>query len=184
MLRITLSILFFTSVWYGCSAQLKEPEFVGEALLINRQDSLVPLDKEIGDFSSGVSWSANSWNALNLEVQRGKANLRIKPISNNIELIVKAVDNDTDPLSIIRIYKFKPKSKKRTVLISEDNSGTLMKSRTNSKSEVRFTGKKYGEKSYLLTLNNISPGEYGIVVSNPNAKDEKRVVVSCFGVDN
>ncbi|TWI14003.1 hypothetical protein IQ31_05378 [Sphingobacterium siyangense] len=59
-----------------------------------------------------------------------------------------------------------------------------MKSRTNSKSEVRFTGKKHGEKSYLLTLSNILPGEYGIVVSNPNARDEKRVVVSCFGIRN
>ncbi|TWI14002.1 hypothetical protein IQ31_05377 [Sphingobacterium siyangense] len=39
MLRITLSILFFISGWYNCHAQLKEPEFVGEALMLIGQDS-------------------------------------------------------------------------------------------------------------------------------------------------
>ena len=67
--------------------------------------------------------------------------------------------------------------------MSEDNSGTLMKSRTNSKDMVRFNGKKYGESSYLIELKNLKPGEYGIIVSNPNNRDEKRTVVSCFGVD-
>jgi hypothetical protein len=29
----------------------------------------------------------------------------------------------------------------------------------------------------------MEPGEYGVVVSNPNNRDEKRIVVSCFGID-
>ena len=59
-----------------------------------------------------------------------------------------------------------------------------MKSRTNSKDMVRFKGRKFGTTSYLIELNKLEPGEYGIVVSNPNGRDEKRTVVSCFGIDH
>ena len=48
---------------------------------------------------------------------------------------------------------------------------------------IGFTGKKYGESSYLLTINNIASGEYGITINNPNTVDEKMLIVSCFGVD-
>lgn len=68
-------------------------------------------------------------------------------------------------------------------MISKDNSGTLMKSKTNSKELVRFSGKKYGSSSYLIELKDLAVGEYGIVVSNPNSRDEKRTVVSCFAID-
>ncbi len=164
------------------SAQEIEPDFVGEVYLLNSENSYVPLDKEIGDFTSGMSFSSNSWNAQSLEIQGGKSQIRIS-FGEPIKLIVRAVDNNSDPLTIISIYKFKAKKKKRKVVLSEDNSGTFMKSRTHSKDMVRFNGKKYGESSYLITLKNLKAGEYGIIVSNPNNRDEKRVVVSCFAVD-
>ena len=163
-------------------AQVTEPDFVGESFLLKSDGTTVPLDKEIGDFTSGVSWSSNSWNALSLEIVGGKAQTRFTS-SEPLQLVVRGVDNNSDPLTIISIYKFKAKSKTRTVVISEDNSGTLMKSRTNSKGMIRFTGKKYGASSYLITLTGLKPGEYGIVVSNPNNRDEKKVVVSCFAID-
>jgi len=58
-----------------------------------------------------------------------------------------------------------------------------MKSRPNSKDMVLFNGNKFGTSSYIIALNNLKPGEYGIIVSNPNSRDEKRTVVSCFGID-
>ena len=59
----------------------------------------------------------------------------------------------------------------------------MMKSRTNSKDLMRFNGKKHGASSYIIELKNLKPGEYGIIVSNPNNKDDKRSIVSCFGRD-
>ena len=100
-----------------------------------------------------------------------------------MRFIVRAMDNNSDPLSIISIYKFKVKRNKRTVVIAEDNSGTVMKSRTNSKDLMRFNGKKHGTSSYIIELKNLKPGEYGIIVSNPNNIDEKRAIVSCFGIN-
>lgn len=162
--------------------QVNEPEFIGESYLLKSDRTVVQLDKEFGDFTSGVSWSSNSWNALSLVVAGGAAKTRGNA-SEPLQLVVRAVDNNSDPLTIISIFKFNAKKKKRSVLISKDNSGTLLKSRTNSKDLVRFSGKKYGTSSYLITLEDLKAGEYGIVVSNPNTRDEKRVVVSCFGVD-
>lgn len=164
-------------------AQVSEPDFVGDAYLLKTDGSYVQLDKEIGDFTSGVSWTSNSWDALSLEVAGGKSQTRFSS-DEALQLVVRAVDNNSDPLTIISIYKFKAKKKTRSVVISEDNSGTLMKSRTNSKDMIRFSGKKYGTSSYLITLKGLEVGEYGIVVSNPNNRDEKRVVVSCFAIDN
>ncbi len=164
-------------------AQVQEPDFIGESYLLKSDSSSVPLDKEIGDFTSGISWSSNSWNALSLEITGGKAQTRF-PIGAPLKLVVRAVDNNSDPLTIISIYKLKAKNTTRTIVMSEDNSGTMMKSRTNSKGMIRFSGKKYGTSSYLITLNDLKAGEYGIIVSNPNNRDEKKVVVSCFAIDN
>ncbi len=163
-------------------AQETEPDFVGESFLLKSDGSTVPLDKEIGDFTAGMSFSSNSWNALSLEIAGGRAQTRFS-LGEPLQLVVRGVDNNSDPLTIISIYKLKSKSKSRSVVISEDNSGTLMKSRTNSKGLIRFNGKKYGSSSYLITLKDLKVGEYGIVVSNPNNRDEKKVVVSCFAID-
>ena len=160
----------------------REPEFIGEAYFLKADGTLVPLDKEIGDFTSGISWAKNSWNALSLKVAGGKAKSRFGA-KEPLQLVVRAVDNNSEPLTIISIYKLKAKKDSRSVLLSLDNSGTVMKSRTNSKDLIRFSGKKYGTSSYLIALTDLAVGEYGIVVSNPNNRDEKRVVVSCFGID-
>jgi ribosomal protein L10 len=58
-----------------------------------------------------------------------------------------------------------------------------MKSKTNTKNQLIFRGAKYGESSYKLQFDNLQEGEYGIVVANPDNVDEKKAIVSCFGVD-
>jgi hypothetical protein len=181
--RIVILIAVLMSVLPTMAQQVIEPDFIGNAYLIKTDNSNVPLDKEFGDFTSGMSWSSNSWNARSLEIAGGKANTRF-PSGKPLQLVVRAVDNNSDPLTIISIYKLKAKKKTRSVVLSEDNSGTLMKSRThNAKNMVRFSGKKYGTSSYLINLEGLKVGEYGIIVSNPNNRDEKRVVVSCFAID-
>lgn len=179
---LLLILALFSVTILPTMAQVSEPDFVGEAYLLKADGSHVQLDKEIGDFTSGISWSSNSFNALSLEIAGGSAQSRLSS-NEPLQLVIRAVDNQSDPLTIISIYKFKAKKKTRSIVISEDNSGTLMKSRTKSKDMVRFSGKKYGSSSYIITLKDLELGEYGIVVSNPNSRDEKRVVVSCFAID-
>lgn len=159
-----------------------EPEFIGEAYAIATDGTPKALDKELAEFTSGISWSSNSWNATSLQVPGGKAQTRFSR-DQPLQLVVRAVDNQSDPLTVVSVYTFKSKRKSRQVVLSENNSGNLMKSQTHTKDLVRFSGRKHGESSYLISLSDLPPGEYGIVVANPNATDSKRVVVSCVGVD-
>lgn len=163
-------------------AQTPEPEFIGETYWEKTDGSYVLLGKELGAYTSGMSWKSNSWNALSLELTGKNAKVRI-PAGESARFIIRSVDNNSDPISMIRIYKFDTNRKKRKTVLSEDNSGTLMKSRTHTKNQLVFSGKKYGSSSYLIALDDLKPGEYGIVITNPNNVDEKRTVVATFGVE-
>lgn len=179
------NLLFFVYLLFqsvSAIAQTNEPDFIGETYLLSNQGEEILLDKEIAAYTKGVSWKANSWNALSLEIAGGKARTRVVQ-GSSVKLVVRAMDNNSDPLSFIKIYRLQAKKKKRMTVLSEDNSGTLMKSRTHTKNLLSFVGKKYGKSSYLLIINSIERGEYGIVVLNPNNVDEKQTVISCFGVD-
>lgn len=159
-----------------------EPEFIGEVMILTQQGRCMLLEKSIAAFTSGISFKANSFSAQSVEIYGDKAITRV-PQAKNINLIVKAVDNDSDPLSFITIYKFDSKKNTRTLINSENNSGTLMKSRTHVGNQLYFKGEKYGASSYMLTITDLEPGEYGVVVANPNTVDEKKTIISCFGVD-
>lgn len=178
-LLVIALIALYQTLTYG---QTPEPEFIGEAYWEKADGSYVQLGKELGAYTSGMSWKSNSWNAFSLELTGKNAKVRI-PSGESVKFIIRAVDNNSDPISMIRIYRFNTSRKKRKTVLSEDNSGTLMKSRTHTKNQLVFSGKKYGSSSYLITLDDLTPGEYGIVITNPNNVDEKRTVVACFGVD-
>ena len=112
-------------------------------------------------------------------VQGKKSSIRLS--KGKIQLIVRAVDNNTDPMSIVRVFKFSVgKTRKATVAKQNEITGNVSE---NHFKYVSFSGKKYGTSSYLLTINNIGEGEYGITINNPNKVDEKMLIVSCFGVD-
>lgn len=176
---VLLIVAFCSTISY---AQTPEPEFIGEVYWEKTDGSYVKLGKEIGAYTSGVSWKYNSWNALSIELTGKNAKVRV-PSGETIKFIIRAVDNNSDPISIITVYRFDAKKKKRKTVIAEDNSGTLMKSRTHTKNQLVFSGKKYGTSSYMIVIDDALVGEYGIVIANPNSVDEKRTIVSCFGVD-
>lgn len=96
-------------------------------------------------------------------------------------LIVKAKDNTTDPNSFINIFKFEIKGKERRYQLAE--TGTLSKTETNNLSSVEYNAKIYGKNSYLIIMNNLTPGEYGIVFGDPNnANTKNEMKVTTFTV--
>lgn len=178
-----LFVLFFVVLSSKISfAQTPEPEFIGEVYWEKADGSYLKLGKEIGAYTSGISWKYNSFNALAIELTGKNAKVRV-PLGESIKLIIRAVDNNSDPISIISVYRFDANRKRRKTIIAEDNSGTVMKSRTHTKNQLVFSGKKYGASSYMIEIDDVPTGEYGIVIANPNSVDEKRTIVSSFGVD-
>ena len=180
--KIILIFVFFSTISITSFAQITEPEFIGDAIWVNGNESK-HLSQEMGSYKSGMSILKNSWNLLTLELPNKESKIRF-PNETRLSFIVKCIENSSNPISIIKILKLDSKRKKRSVEISQDNSGDWMKkSKTNTKNDVTFKGEKYGESSYLVQLKDIEPGEYGIIVSNPNSVDEKRTIVSTFGID-
>lgn len=172
-----LFVVFSSTISF---AQTPEPEFIGEVYWEKPDGSYVKLGKEIGAYTSGISWTSS--NALFLELTGKNAKVRVSS-GETIKLIIRAVDNNSDPISIVSFYRFDVKRKKRATIIAEDNSGTFRRSRTHTENQLVFSGKKYGTSSYMIVVEDVPVGEYGIVVANPNSVDEKRTIVSCFGVD-
>lgn len=82
----------------------------------------------------------------------------------DIRLLIKGENNEQDPMGIYRIVRFNTTKKDRRIQWMEFEPSFLGSDETKSGGYVYFTGHKYGEQSYLLTLpaTEIEAGQYGI----------------------
>jgi hypothetical protein len=184
MKNLFFKLLILVSITIYSQDKVQEPDFIGEAFIIDSDNSILPLEKETIELktSAGVSIAI-------ITVAKTKKKIKIngccskivyKP-KTEINLVVRAVDNETDPMSIVNIFKFKRKKKKR---VAELASYGIWSSSTNNLDRLKFKAKKYGEKSYLLTVSEYERNtEYGIIITNPNSLDEKSVIVSTFSIE-
>lgn len=184
-----LFTLLLASVCFGLtvsaqSPDIPEPDFIGETLAINSDGSTSHLEKETVQLRTRANASAvmfgigKAKTKIILESPKAGTRLQKTPV---IKFIVKAVDNHTDPLAIINIFRFEATDKRRLAETQSVSSFGSVKS--GKLDRLRFTGTKYGEKSYIITITDAPAGEYGIIVSNPNAVDEKTSIVSTFAID-
>jgi len=169
-------ILIAAIASFGLFAQnVEEPNFIGEALLLNADETTTLLEKQTVQVTTQSKMVVI---VQNMVLNGCCAGVRTE--AGKIQLIVRAVDNNSDPMSIIQVIKFDVKKTKRLAELASVGYGGA---KSGKMKLVSFTGKKFGTSSYLLTIPNIGPGEYGIIVSNPNIKDEKITVVSTFGIN-
>ena len=91
------------------------------------------------------------------------------------------MDNATDPMSIVNVFRFETTKKRRLAEVA--SASTFGSVKSNKLERLRFDACKYGESSYLLTLLDKPAGEFGITVSNPNHVDEKQTIVSTFAIE-
>ena len=163
--------------YYGYN--IKEPEFIGTVIAIKPDSTYLATTKAFGELRSGTSWKYNSWNAISLYIDGNTSECKLKSGIN--KFIVKVSNNNNDPNAIITIFRFDKKGNKRVAVLSLDNSGTLLASKTISDYKVMFDGMKYGESSYIIQAN-LKPGEYGIVITQANGEIGNHPIVSCFTV--
>ena len=155
-----------------------EPEFIGEIVTVAK------LEKQSVQMRTRANASAVIFGIgkakTKLIIEGPKAGVRLTA-GQPASFIVRAVDNATDPMSIINVFRFEAKKDKRMAEMASVSSFGSVKS--NKLERLSFTGRKFGESSYLITLDETPAGEYGITVSNPNNLDEKQVIVSTFAID-
>ncbi|CAD7809713.1 hypothetical protein CHRY9390_02055 [Chryseobacterium aquaeductus] len=177
-------ILLFAAICL-CGASIHsqtviEPEFIGECMVLKPDQSTELLEKHLTQTrSSGVIITGFGSLKSKLQIDGCCSNTKLKS-GNDIQFIVRAVDNNTDPMAIIKIFEFDSSKKfRRAELASVNSFGTT---KTNKLHYLNFTGKKYGQNSYLITLKDKPVGEFGITVTNPNSLDEKSTVITTFSI--
>ena len=85
-----------------------------------------------------------------------------------MRFIVREADNLTDPLDIMRVVQLKKGKKDRKIRWMNLSSSLLGGEEATKKGYLQFSGEKYGESSYLITIpqGQLEAGEYGIIIGN------------------
>lgn len=93
----------------------------------------------------------------------GKSTYQVEG-GQDIRLLIKGEKNDIDPMDCYRIVRFNASKKERRIQWMEFQSSLIGSAETKKAGYVQFSGHKYGEQSYLLTIpaSEVEKGEYGI----------------------
>lgn len=182
LLTLALALVSMCSM---AQVTVAEPEFAEETLLLTSDKEGVKLTRENGTVKTKAGASlyitgiGKVKSRLTLEGTTSRS--KVKGASTT-RLIVKAADNKTDPNSFINIFKFEIKGKERRYQLAE--AGTLSKSESNNLASIEYQAKKYGESSYYIVMEDLEPGEYGIVIGDPNSDNSKNTMkVTTFTVE-
>ena len=183
---LNVAVTAMTLLWAAntFAQNVQEPEFIGESMVLKSDNSTQLLEKHTIQTrsASNVSMIITGIGSVKSKLQiDGCCSATKLKSADNIQFIVRAVDNNTDPMAIVKIFKFDSSKKyRRAEMASTNNWGTT---KTNKLAYLNFTAKKYGVNSYLITLKDKPAGEYGITITNPNAVDEKGTIVSTFSIN-
>lgn len=181
---LLFAALGFAAIAGAQTPEIPEPDFIGEVITILPDGTTQKLEKETVQMrtraNAGVLIVGIGKAKTKIIIESPEAAVRLNG-DDEIRFIVKAVDNATDPLSIINVFRFEATKKRRLAEVA--SASTFGSVKSNKLERLRFDAVKYGENSYLLTLRDKPAGEFGITVSNPNHVDEKQMIVSTFAIE-
>lgn len=183
------SVLLIFALIASCGAlsaqeAVREPEFSGEAFMLFPDNTVQPLEKSTVKIKTRLNAGAiivGIGSERTKIAVRGKNAQVVIPQDGDHKLIVRAVDNNSDPMRIISIFRFDVEKKERKAEVSSEH--TFGKRTDNKFHYLPYSATKYGEASYLISLNEKPAGEYGIIVRNPNALDEGVTIVLTFAIE-
>ncbi|NOU18469.1 MAG: hypothetical protein HOO91_13010 [Bacteroidales bacterium] len=167
----TLLLVFATNVALGQTIRIKEPEFANNGIYVN--DTIgdgIPLEKQKYTIST-KSNAALYIPFANLAAGKTKTKLVFQgkesttKISSKekIHFIIKMTDNSNDPTSLIEVFKLTQEKNLRTSIMAE--AKVIGGAETKNLETFTYSAKKYGQSSYLIELNNLPVGQYGIHMS-------------------
>ena len=101
-------------------------------------------------------------NDLITAVASGASITKVQASAEPLKVVIKMKDNSVDPTALINIFKFEVKKDRTTEV-----SSTALMGKSDQGGKIKyaeFSGKKYGQSSYLLTIVASESGEYGILI--------------------
>ena len=113
------------------------------------------------DAVNGLAGSAG----MDIIFKGGSSAYQVNSDGKDVRLLIKAESNETDPMDCYRIVRFITSKKERRIQWLEIEPALIGSEDAQKAGYVQFTGHKYGEQSYLLTIpaSELKEGEYGIV---------------------
>ena len=182
---MTSFVAMFTMTSVMAQVTVAEPKDAEETLMLVSNREGVLLDQEKGTIKASADASiliiGTGKMRSRLTLKGTQSSSKVKG-SANTRLIISVKDNTIDPTSFIEIFKFEVTEKERRYLLKE--IGVLMKTDSENHSIVDYKATKYGKNSYLVTMTGLTPGEYGIVIKDPQKpKIKNGMKVATFTVE-
>ena len=181
LLLISLS-LFIVVLSKAQMIKVNEPEFsgnivyvndtIGEGIKLEQQTASMTTKVNGATYIPGVNLFAGK--ATSRNVVKGCCSPVVINNSKKVYFIIKMSDNSVDPTTIINIFKLVSKKESRTVELA--SSRVLGGTKSGDISYVSFSGKKYGQSSYLIEVDSFEPGQYAITLP------ERRDIFSMFEI--
>jgi hypothetical protein len=180
-MRKLLVLMAVLSMFTTSAQEIPEPEFIGEVMIYNASNNTttkLPKERSTVKTKASATMYITGFGVvasrLHLEGEHS-----IAQFSQNSELyfVIKAENNNIDPMSIIQIFKFdKVNSDSRSTELTSNS--TFGGHSDNNKQYANFSAKKHGQSSYIITFKP-TVGEYGIIA---NSMDAVNSIVATFGI--
>ena len=157
---------------------IPEPDFNGDAYICDFENKrYFKMEKVIGQIKTKEQfWGPEE----KLYVKSSKSPVRVR--IGKIKVILRVPNINDDPYSFIKVSRFSTSITRKLTLSRQNELTGKITYGGNNNQEKSFDIEKYGQSSFLLTLDMDQTGEYCISISNPNKIDGK-LSLSCFGVD-
>lgn len=154
----------------AAQVELPEPDYVGNIVAVQDGQG-VPLEKQrASNRARGGFVRARAAN----EVEGVKSPVRLA--GGWLQFIVRAETNQVDPAQVVSVFQLDTNARREVRLIETGSQGVFA-ARSMDIDFLSFTSERYGESSYLITLEGVDPGEYAVTL------DGSRDVFNMFGVD-
>jgi len=174
---LALSTLLSAQTIFSQDITTPEPEFINSAVYVEdnqpqRLEKAIPFEvsrRTVASYATGYYADEQ------LKQVKGTAsNVRL-PLKDRYTFIIRVSSNMFDPYEEIAIVKLEPTRKNRKY--KAGGMDMLGQQKTGDFDYISFQGKKYGESSYLIVVDQqMDMGEYAIMLRR--ASD----VLNCFGV--
>ena len=168
LLWLDIMLLFlFVGLLPRCCT--KEPEFINSYCIMKSDDSFESLPREIGTIKrhqnivsnatggvGNVSSSVTTAGALagtkgmDIVLEGGHSSYVVPKDMKTISLVIKAKDNELDPMGLYRIVRFNASKKDRRIQWMDFSPALLGSEKVQKSGYVNFVAHKYGEQSYIL----------------------------------
>lgn len=126
----------------------------------------------VGNVSSSVTTAGAlaGTKGMDIVLEGGHSSYVVPKDMKTISLVIKAKDNELDPMGLYRIVRFNASKKDRRIQWMDFSPALLGSEKVQKSGYVNFVAHKYGEQSYTLTFpeKEMIPGEYGIFLSAVN----------------